>query len=65
MTITNKDKQREAEREVAQRRRVYPRLIDNGKMTKEQATRQIAIMVEIAGDYAVRAEEDEKATRLI
>jgi hypothetical protein len=40
-----------AEREVKQRRRVYPNLVTGGKMTREFADRQIAMMEEIARDY--------------
>lgn len=37
-----------AEREVKQRRRVYPRLIMSGRMSSEQAARETEMMVEIA-----------------
>jgi hypothetical protein len=37
-----------ARREVTQRRRVYPRLVENGRMTQEKADRETAMMVAIA-----------------
>jgi hypothetical protein len=43
---------REALREIGQRRRVYPRLISQGKLRQADADRQIALMQAIADDYA-------------
>ena len=63
--FTNAEKKIEAQREVQQRRRVYRRLVENGKMSQADADRQIAIMQEIADDYTARATEDDKATRLL
>jgi hypothetical protein len=40
-----------AEREVKQRRRVYPNLVASGKMTQEFADKQIQMMEAIARDY--------------
>lgn len=37
-----------AEREVPQRRRVYPRLVDRGSMRADEAAREVAMMQEIA-----------------
>lgn len=53
-SITNADKRRECERELAMRRRVYPRWVETGKMKKHDAERQIAIMEAIAEDYQER-----------
>ena len=39
---------REAEREVALRRRVYPRWVAEGRMKQHHAERQIALMEAIA-----------------
>jgi len=39
------------EREIAYRKRVFPRLIENGKMTQALADKQVAVMVAIADDY--------------
>ena len=54
MTITAADKRREAERELAMRRRVYPRMVETGRMKKHEAARQIAVMEAIAEDYQER-----------
>jgi hypothetical protein len=54
--FTNADKRDCARREVVQRRRVYRRFVDTGRMTQREADRQIALMEEIAGDYARLAE---------
>lgn len=40
-----------ARREVAQRRKVYPRLVVAGKMSADRAAREIAMMEEITADY--------------
>ena len=42
--ITVEDEIQELEREVALRKRVYPRWVAAGKMTKAKADRQIAVM---------------------
>jgi hypothetical protein len=62
--ITNKDKAECAEREVKQRRYVYPRRVGDGKMTQALADRQIAIMEAIASDYRALAETEDRAGRL-
>lgn len=41
-------------REVKMRKRVYPRRVQDGRMTRAQADREIAIMEAIAADYAPR-----------
>jgi hypothetical protein len=50
-SFTALQKMEAAEREVKQRMRVYPRLIRQGKMTREQATYETDIMRAIARDY--------------
>lgn len=52
MTFTNGEKRVAAEREVKQRRRVYSRMVSEGRMKKSDADRETAIMEEIAEDYA-------------
>jgi len=49
--ITREEKLRCAQRELAMRERVYPRLIANGRMTKEEASRELDAMRSIAADY--------------
>jgi hypothetical protein len=56
--VSNADKLKEIERELAQRRRVYPRLIAAGKMSKATADRQTAILESIRDDYRRKAEEE-------
>lgn len=52
--------QREAERELAMRRRVYPNQIRNGKLTSHQARIQISIMEQIVDDYKRGADREER-----
>jgi hypothetical protein len=48
-----------AEREVAQRRRVYARLVEKGRMTPPQAGRETAMMERIAELLADLAKSEE------
>lgn len=50
--VTRSEKHEAAAREVKMRRRVYPRWVENGRITQEFADRQIAVMEAIAADYA-------------
>jgi len=50
--FTNMEKHKEALREAGMRKRVFDRLVGVGEKTREQADKQIAIMQEIADDYA-------------
>jgi hypothetical protein len=50
-TVARSEKRACIERELKQRRRVYPRLVSAGKMTQAFADRQIAIMETILADY--------------
>lgn len=52
------EKLAEAAREVGQRLRVYPRLIEGGKLKKDRADRQIAVMRAIERDYTTAAALD-------
>ena len=45
------EKLRCALRELGYRKRVFPRLVLEGKMTEEVAERQIELMRDIVGDY--------------
>jgi hypothetical protein len=53
-TITDRDKLRCIERELAMRRSLYPKWVGSGKMTAAVAERETAIMAAIAEDYRVR-----------
>jgi hypothetical protein len=57
MNFTNSEKLAEIEREIAQRHRVYRRLIDVGRMKPNIASRQIAILHAIAEDYRAKVKE--------
>ena len=58
MTITAADKMHCAERELKYRHRVYDRLVERGKMTNEQAKRELELMEAIALDYRALAMEE-------
>jgi len=51
-----------AEREVLQRRKVYPRWVGEKRMSQEFADRQIAMMRRIAADYHAKVEADPQAS---
>lgn len=55
---TAKVKMHEAQREVAMRRRVYPRWVEAGRMNQANADRQIEVMQEIATDYEALAAKE-------
>jgi hypothetical protein len=61
MSYTAEQKRDAIERELSMRRRVYPRLIEKGSMTRHTADAQIAIFEAIRDDYV----EAEKGERLI
>ncbi|WP_018266481.1 hypothetical protein [Methylosinus sp. LW4] len=56
--FSSSEKLKEVERELAQRRRVYPRLIDANKMSRATADRQTLILEAIRDDYRRKAEEE-------
>lgn len=62
--ITNADKLRELKREGHQRSRVYPRLIEQGRLTAEQAERQNAILSAIILDYEAEVEMEKRKADL-
>lgn len=45
---TRAEMQAEVEREIALRRRVYPRWVEQGKLKLDRAERQIAVMEAVA-----------------
>ena len=57
MPFTIDEKLKELDREIMQRHRVYPRLIAKGTIKREVATRQLAIIQEIANEYRDKAKE--------
>lgn len=50
-SFTSAEKLACAERELAQRKRVYPRLISVNRMSPVKAAREIQLMEAIIGDY--------------
>ena len=50
--VTRHDKAACIRRELGYRKRVYPRWVEVGKMTKAQADREVAVMEAILADYA-------------
>lgn len=57
-SFTNEQKATEARRESHMRRRVYEKRVADGKMSPNDARRQIAIMEEIAAEYQARAHSE-------
>jgi hypothetical protein len=57
-SISTADKLHCAERELRYRYRVYPRLVEAGKMTARIMHREIALMEEIAADLRKQAEDE-------
>ena len=53
--FTETDKLACAKRELKFRERVYPRLIDTGKMTAALAARELDLMRAIVDDYKIKA----------
>ena len=52
--ITREQKREAADRELRLRLRVYPRRIDDGKMTKAEAEHEVACMRAMLADYQPR-----------
>ncbi len=63
MPYTARDKLLCVERELAMRRRVYPRAVTDRRMTAEQADREIDVMESIAQDYRQQIEVPDVITR--
>lgn len=49
--ITFRDKEACAKRELAYRKRVYPRWVEAGKLRRDVADREIEVMTAIVEDY--------------
>jgi hypothetical protein len=64
MSYTALDKLKEVEREIAQRIRFYPGMVERKTLTMEKATLQIAIMQAIAVDYFKIVERERRASEL-
>ena len=57
--ISDRDKLKCLEREIALRRSVYPTLIDKGRLKPDTAAYEIEVMAAIAEDYRARIRDDE------
>lgn len=57
--FTAAEKLAAARRELAMRRRVYPRWVENNRMTQSKANEETAIMAAIVADYE-KAEQGER-----
>lgn len=64
-TFTASQKFAALKREIAQRHRVYSRLVASGKMKPAESAREIGVMTAIAEDYRAQAEAEDRAGRLI
>lgn len=56
--FSNESKAACAEREFKLRKRVYPTRIENGRMSKDMAHREAALMAEICREYRAKADAD-------
>jgi hypothetical protein len=57
-TITNTDKLKCAQRELAMRKRVYPRWIEQNKMSEGKSAHEIACMEAIVADFQAAVEKE-------
>lgn len=57
MTFTNAEKRAAVEREIKMRKRVYSRLVSEGKKSQAEADRAIAIFEAIRDDYPAEQKE--------
>lgn len=56
--VTTADKLACVERELKYRKRVYARLVDEGKMSQGKATLELSIMQAIIEDYQKEADKE-------
>lgn len=54
--ITMTEQQKEIEREITMRKKVYPGLVSKGKMKKDEANRRIAVMEAVLQTLQEKAE---------
>jgi len=65
MGYTRKQKRFEISREIALRRRVYPKMVAQGRMSQTEADHWIEIMTEIWADYADEGLKGQKELKLV
>lgn len=63
-TVTAASKLSAVRRELAYRRRVYPRLVAEGKLREDTADFQLRVMEAIEADYAAQVEPKPQQGRL-
>jgi len=63
--ISNLDKLKCAQRELALRRSVYPKRVKSGLQTQEKIDHEIAAMAAIVDDYTRLVTEETKTERLL
>jgi hypothetical protein len=61
--FTNEQKRNELAREINLRNTVYPGMVRSGRLTQENADRQLAILRSIWEEYGVKAQEDKERTQ--
>ena len=59
MSYSNRDKAKEAAREMRIRGNVYPHWVKMGRMSSDEADMRLSIMREIAQDYGTLADQDD------
>jgi hypothetical protein len=64
-TYTIAEKLASIDRELRKRRRVYPREIAAGRMSREEARREVEIMEAIRADYALEAAKNPREAGLL
>lgn len=62
--ITYADKEACVRRELSFRRRLYPRWVEQKKLSQDEADREIEIMSSIVDDYAKCSELERRPTKL-
>jgi hypothetical protein len=62
---TASDKLRSIDRELKKRARAFPRFVAEGRMTQDEANREIAIFEAIRRDYAAAVEANPRAAGLL
>ncbi len=56
--ISNEDKLKCVKRELGMRRNVYLKWVASGRMKKEQADREIAVMTAVVDDYEKKIDQE-------
>jgi len=64
-TFSDQEKLDEIEREITMRRRVYSWQVRNGKLSPDQARRQLDVMLAIKMDYAAKIEANKPQMELL